>query len=1691
MMARLLQHVVLAAILFALAVVAGPLSALAQTPTLSSVSTTVLGAEAVRFTATLSAAPSDTTTVFFRYQEDGSGTWILPPAATTDTSTAVLGVSASLSGNTTYTVQASLDSNYATVVSDSFTTGLYDYALYGSRPSTRGLYLLDPTDPDSTDGGFGQVGSFATGLSNGRALLVQDGLLWVVDVADEELWRVDPDDPDSEEGTLGSVGTFPSTLTHATGMAPVPDSAHLYVLDTEGKELWLIDSTDPDNETGAFGLMGTLPSNLAKAVGLAIDDAGDLYTIDATNKELWRIDPNDVDSETGNYGEVGAFPAAMGTPVSMTMDANDDLLVLARPALWRINTETPAQTTGVYGEVGDLSTGSILSISTSALHTPIFFLDPVARTIAENSASGTNVGAAVAATHPGDATLSYTLTGTGADNFAIDGSTGQITVGTDATIDFETTSSYTLTVTAADGPLSAAVTVNITVTNLDEPGVVTLSTDSPVAGTAITATLADPDGGQTGGSWRWDRSTDQSNWTEIAGARATSYTPVTADVGHFLRVRVAYLDNVGVAIEHASAVTANAVGNRAPTFADGATTMRSIAENSAAGTNVGAAVTATDPDGHTVTYTLGGTDASSFAINASTGQITVGADATIDFETTASYTVTVTASDGQTPPLTATITVTINVTNVNEAGTVTLSTGAPVVGTAITATLTDPDGSISIFTWRWQRSTDGLNRMNIGGQNERTYTPVDGDVGFFLHAVAIYNDAVANNNSATANTAAQVVAAAVNRAPTFDDGATTTRSIAENSASGTNVGEAVSATDMDDHVLTYTLGGTDASSFALDGSTGQITTATTLDYETTSSYSVTVEASDGQTPALTDSITVTINVTNVDEAGTVTLSTNSPAVGTAITATLTDPDGSISSTTWQWARSTDGNVWADISEGTAASYTPTRADARHHVRARASYTDGQGAGKTTQAATTNRVPNQAPVFSEHLTNRSVAEDTTIGDNVGAAVSATDEDDLTYWLLYLPSDDSATFSIDNTGQITVGLALDFETQSSYNVSVRASDGTLTDTIAVSITVTNVDEAGTVTLSTDSPAEGTDITATLTDPDGSVSGTTWQWARSTDGNAWADISGGTAASYTPVAGDVGYRLRATASYTDGQGAGKSAQAATTGAATQPNRAPVFADGAMTTRSIAENSASGTNVGEAVSATDMDDHVLTYTLGGTDASSFALDGSTGQITTATTLDYETTSSYSVTVEASDGQTPALTDSITVTINVTNVDEAGTVTLSTNSPAVGTAITATLTDPDGSISSTTWQWARSTDGNVWADISEGTAASYTPVAGDIGYRLRATASYTDGQGAGKSALASTTGSATQPNRAPAFSANSATRSVAENSAAGTNVGAAVTATDADDDSITYSLTGADASSFAINSETGQITVGVGTSLDYETKTSYSVTVSASDGTLSGTIAVTIAITDVREAGQLGQVVITTGSSGDDYGYTDNYGLLVSGSFPGELFNDGNSRTVNAVYEDAAGYWYLTYSGGTANNWLSDQEQLDEITLEVHYADGVDFRSFVLGGFIDSRTGQRTLRLDPPIHSRDWDTQSGDNISLVFHRHRVQAVSAPTPDPLTDPSGEPDSFVEFLAERTPGGPIVAQALIVILVYAGFLFRSPSDPWSILIAAVVLIMTPWVPVFWDFGEPVAAALVGLNVAAGAYAYKSWAAGPEG
>ena len=594
---------------------------------------------------------------------------------------------------------------------------------------------------------------------------------------------------------------------------------------------------------------------------------------------------------------------------------------------------------------------------------------------------------------------------------------------------------------------------------------------------------------------------------------------------------------------------------------------------------------------------------------------------------------------------------------------------------------------------------------------------------------------------------------APNRTPYFIGGDSVTFTIDENTSPGTPVGSALTATDPNGDTLSYSLSGTDASSFGIDRSTGQLIVKHPLDFETQSVYEVTVRVSDDRNAS--DDVDVTITITNVDEAGTVSVSPEQPKSGTALTVSLSDPDGSVSDISWQWAASSDGSNWSDISGANSDSYTPVADDVGIYLRATASYTDRHGSGRSAHAVMERQTAQRAPSFEGDVTLLTVDENTPPGTLVGDAITATDPDGdiLTY---SLSGTEASSFVIDgSTGQITVGSGtmVDYESgPARHTVIVSVHDGrdaygnddsTIDDRIEVSIDVSNVDEAGTVSVSPEQPKSGTALTASLSDPDGSLSDISWQWAASSDGSNWSDISGANSDSYTPVADDVGIYLRATASYTDRHGSGRSAHAVMERQTAQ--RAPSF-EGDVTLLTVDENTPPGTLVGDAITATDPDGDILTYSLSGTEASSFVIDGSTGQITvgSGTMVDYESgPARHTVIVSVHDGRDAygnddsTIDDRIEVSIDVSNVDEAGTVSVSPEQPKSGTALTASLSDPDGSLSDISWQWAASSDRANWQDTAGASSSTYTPIDLDADKYLRVTASYADGEGSGKQAQA------------------------------------------------------------------------------------------------------------------------------------------------------------------------------------------------------------------------------------------------------------------------------------------------------------------------------------------------------------------
>ena len=1145
--------------------------------------------------------------------------------------------------------------------------------------------------------------------------------------------------------------------------------------------------------------------------------------------------------------------------------------------------------------------------------------------------NGTGPVATFTATDPelaGAVTWSL-ATGDDAEDFEIDKASGVLSFMKSPNYEMATgggangtSNTYSVTVVATDADsVTSEETVTVEVTNVDEAGEVTLSAVAPHPAVVLTATHSDPDEVVSASEeWQWSRSSSKSgSYADIEGAEAAAYTPTSGDVGYYLMATVSYDDRAGdgksTMATSAHEVQAINVPNATPAFLDqdpddagvqNTVATRMVGENVGAGVNVGAPVAAEDDDSDILTYTLDDdTDASSFEIDPATGQITVGDDTELDFETKSTYMVMVTATDpaavravidvtinvvddaNEPPAITGTVpdsfdeeltgneltvvtfmaedpdpdnnitditwslsgpdagdftitggvltfrespnyempadadgdnvyevrvaatdadsnrgemSVEVKVANVNEDGTVTLSAVQPRVGVSLTASLTDPDGGVSGVEWQWNNGGD--NGGDIDGATSDTYTPVATDAGDTLTVTASYTDAQGPEKTANFVYAVAVAADTRNKPPVFADqddkteGTQNTeaeRTIAENSGADTalNGGGPVVAEDSNDgDELTYTLGGPDASSFDISsvGDEGQITVGAGTELDYETKRTYMVTVIATDSFGASASIDVTINVTDENEG---------PVI----------------------MRAPDANV--------------------------------------------------APEFASATTSRTVAENTAAGEDIGNPVAANDAngDTLTYALV---GTDAASFNVgSDTGQLMTLAALDYETKATYSVTVTASDsGGLRDSIDVTITVTNEEEMGEVTLwagadaLTMAPQVGDTITGAVMDPDGGVTGESWQWAKTKTPammDSWMPSTGATNAAYMVTEGDTGYHLRVMATYTDAAGTDMAMEdSPATMMVTAMMTVPMF-DSETATREVAENTEASMDIGAPVTATDADGDALDYTLGGTDAASFDINPETGQLKTLAALDYETTATYEVMVTATDPDSAS--DMITVTITVTNVDEMGEVTLwagtdaLTMAPQVGDTITGAVIDPDSGVTGESWQWAKTKTPAMmdsWMPITGATGAAYMVTEGDTGYHLRVMATYTDAAGTDMAMEDSpATMMVTAMMTVPMFDSETATREVAENTEASMDIGAPVTATDADGDALDYTLGGTDAASFDINPETGQLKTLA--ALDYETKATYEVMVTATDpDSASDMITVTITVTNVDEMGRV-----------------------------------------------------------------------------------------------------------------------------------------------------------------------------------------------------------------------------------------------
>ena len=526
----------------------------------------------------------------------------------------------------------------------------------------------------------------------------------------------------------------------------------------------------------------------------------------------------------------------------------------------------------------------------------------------------------------------------------------------------------------------------------------------------------------------------------------------------------------------------------------------------------------------------------------------------------------------------------------------------------------------------------------------------------------------------------------------------------------------------------------------------------------------------------------------------------------------------------------------------------------YQVKVQAKNADGPGDWSNTVKA---RVyPNNPPEFDTAPEFR-IPEGPSAGDALGDPYTAYDEDEdaVTYTL---EGEDSGVLAIDkDSGQLEVGegyfldyeAPVDFNEDNVYLVEIVADDGYGSMVaMEVALTVTDVDEPPRVAISDINPRVGVELTSTLHNAPENPENLAWQWQRVDDGAepTWVDIADATAEAYTVVAADLGKVLRAVASYENEDSVDQEVQSAATAVVRAANRDPAFL-AATAARTVPENTAAGAAIGSPVSATDADDDPLTYAITGADASDFAFDTGSGQLSTKTALDYETKNSYQVTVSVADGEGGSA--NVAVTIQVTNVKEPP------GQPAKPTAeggheqVTVTWsapTNPGPAISGYDVQYRVGDAETFDATASFGaTATSGAITELDRGefYQVQLRAKNADGPG-----LWSETSEAAEvnPNEPPEFDSGlSAAFNVAESPTSGDALGDPYTTSDPEGDAVSYTLDGVDSGVFAIGETTGQIVVGDDYTLDFEdpadsdADNTYIIEVVADDGIKAKTVLV------------------------------------------------------------------------------------------------------------------------------------------------------------------------------------------------------------------------------------------------------------
>ena len=632
--------------------------------------------------------------------------------------------------------------------------------------------------------------------------------------------------------------------------------------------------------------------------------------------------------------------------------------------------------------------------------------------------------------------------------------------------------------------LAYTMTVNVTAVNDPATGAPTISGTAQVGETlrAATTGIADVDGltSPTYG-YQWVR-VDGANETDIADATSGAYTPVAADVGKKVRVKVSFSDDDGSdeeltsAAYPASGTVEAAPVNRSPSFTSSAT-FNAAENQTAVGT-----VAASDSDaGDSVTgYAIhGGADRSKFSIVEASGVLTFASapnfEAPASADTGNDYVVVVRAMSGAgAREKTADQTITVTVTDVDGE-----APGVPVAPSVSSASVTSVNVSWTAPTNAGPAITDYDYQYRVkspvGDWTEVTSTTTTA-LGAAITQLAEnteYDVQVrATNDEGTSGWSASGSGSTdANASPSFTSPATF--NAAENQTAVGTV--AASDSDSGDSVTGYAIqSGADRSKFSIVATTGVVTFASAPNFEapadadTDNDYVVVVRAMSGAGARVkTADQTITVTVTDVDgEAPGVPVAPSvSSASVTSVNVSWTAPTNAgpaITDYDYQYRVKSPVGDWTEVTSTTTtalgAAITQLAENTEYDVQVRATNDEGTSGWSASGSGSTDA--NASPSFTSPATFNVPENQTAVG--TVAASDSDSGDSVTGYAIQGGADRSKFSLVASTGVVTFASAPNFEdaadadTGNDYVVVVRAMSGagarvkTADQTITVTVT-----------------------------------------------------------------------------------------------------------------------------------------------------------------------------------------------------------------------------------------------------------------------------------------------------------------------------------------------------------------------------------------------------------------------------------------------------------------------------------------------------------------------------------------------------------------------------------------------------------------------------------------------------------------